>query len=286
MISDADLAGCHLLGMVGGPSLDPRRLPVSSTAGPSPGTPGHSAPLRSRIDPLAWPPRVQEMAIGLLIVLGAVLAWLNVALQLALLTPVMVGALVWRFDGFRLREILSWTVPLAIGLLVQDVFLRRPLDLVVVVVLIGVLIAMIFSERARMAWVGIVSPGAYRIFTGDDRRIDRALSELGDDTESALAAYMRTSDHLELHDRLDAIASRLEAIPISDPSWEAVRSNRLAHIRASAEIAVDPHSHPDEDFKLARASWTTSEDQRWRLFHSRATLVGRGFKRKPPNAAS
>lgn len=66
-----------------------------------------------------------------------------------LVVPVA-GALIWRFEGTRFRHIASWTVPLAVVLLIGE-FLPWPLPSLVSLAGVAILVAMMFGQGQATA---------------------------------------------------------------------------------------------------------------------------------------
>jgi hypothetical protein len=201
------------------------------------------------LDPAEWSGRARQVALFALLLAWVLVAveWSPLSGRLWIVAP-LTGALIWRFERTRLRDIASWTVPLALVLLVAAM-LPDPPGLALSLGGVAVLAAMLFSHRARDAWLGLVAPRQYRLFRGLDQPIAERLAALNVAAFEAIEDYTRSADAGVFTERLERLELDATGMEIEDPQWRDVRSQFVAWLRAGSVAATVP----PEDFREAFA---------------------------------
>jgi len=190
-----------------------------------------------RLDPEVWPERLQTGVILWLVtaLVGAYILAPRVIGGFFWLFVPLVGALLWRFEGTRVRDIVSWTVPLGVSLFLAGL-LPAPIWAVVPWLGLAALVAMMYVDPVRDAWLGLVAPGHYRRIRGPDRDVAHALWRFDQDAVRSIEQFSRDGNRRNLAERIDHIAGRARALPIASPSWASLRDGFvawLAFIRAT-----------------------------------------------------
>ena len=211
-----------------------------------------------RLDPATWPERWQTPAIAILA--GAALLssflWPDVAYRFFWIYVPTFGALIWRLERARIRDIASWTVPLAIGLLIAD-RLPRPFDTLVSALGLAVLVAMLFWDTARDGWVKLVAPGAYRVFGRQDRPIAETLAYLDVEAIGAIERFTHDGNVVGFRERLETVTTKARGMSIADSEWLRVRDAFLDWLAACALAARDrsPESDAFDDVDRQRTAY-------------------------------
>lgn len=192
-----------------------------------------------RLDPEGWSHRFQT---------GAILGFVTTLVAADLLAPFVVGsffwalvplagALIWRFERTRLRDIVSWTVPLGVALFLAGL-LPSPLGPVLTLLGLGALIAMMYSDRVRDAWLAFVAPGHYRRIRGPDRDVPHALWSFDQEAIRAIERFTHDRDGAGLADRVDRIATKAKALRIASATWSDLRDRFVAWLEFVGEAAT------------------------------------------------
>lgn len=236
----------------------------------------------TRLDPAGWPRRAQTPA---MIVLGAVwyaatIVWPFGGSPAWLFAPLF-GALIWRLEGTGWREVASWTVPLAIVLLVAD---QLPLELGLVLSIAGLafLAAMLFWRAAREWWLGFVAPGRYRALQGADRRIAARMAVLDGRARDAVRKHLRDRDLDAFVDRIDRLTTDATELPTEDAEWLATRDHFVAWLAATRDVAVHPPDPGDPAADVPARRREVFETARAALATGRASPLGRARSADPP----
>jgi hypothetical protein len=191
-----------------------------------------------RFDPEVWPDQLQTVAIfGLIsaLVVADLVAPFVMAGAFWALVP-LVGALIWRFERTRLREIVSWTVPLGVGLFLAGL-LPPPFGPVLTVLGLGALIAMMYVDPVRDGWLALVAPGHYRRIRGPDRNVPLALWSFDQEAARWVEQFTHDGDRRGLAERIDRIAINAQSLNVATPAWRDLRDRFvewLAFVRATA----------------------------------------------------
>ena len=236
----------------------------------------------SRIDPAGWSDRVQMTVLVGLVTAWALgsLAWRPLGGLAPLMLPV-VGALIWRYERTRVRDIASWTVPLAIVLFVAGL-IPGPVGLVVSLAGAGVLAAMMFWSVARDGWLRLVAPGHYRVFRGPDRPIAERMAGLDYDANKAIERYVQTGQSEPFKVRLQALAQDAETMEISDTEWGRLRDLFVAWLRASVMTADISEEEVDSRFKLMAERHAAFLEATMAMAIERSSLLGGPRHAGPP----
>jgi hypothetical protein len=212
--------------------------------------------------------------------IGLIAAWSIASIALPfvrgsywLVLPVT-GALIWRFEHTRVRDIATWTIPLALVLLLAE-RLPDPLGLLVSLAGVVFLAAMMFSNTVRDGWLGIVAQGQYRVFHGEDRVVAERLAVLDAEAFDAIERYTRTGDAQESSARLDKLAADATALLIDDPAWHEVRSRLCDWLRASADAATASPERYDAAFARMEERRTAFDHAKAAIADARSVPVGR-----------
>jgi hypothetical protein len=208
------------------------------------------------------------------------LAWPALGGLAALVLP-LVGALIWRYERTRAREIASWTVPLAIVLFIAGL-ISGPIGLVVSLAGAGVLAAMMFWDVARDGWLRLVAPGHYRVFRGSDRPIAERIAGLDHDAHNAIARYARTGQSEPFVMRLRAIAQDAETMEIGDAEWRRLRDLFVAWLRASAMTANISEEEVESKFNVMNELRVAFQEATTAMANERSGLLGDPRHAGPP----
>jgi hypothetical protein len=214
------------------------------------------------LDPAAWPDRAQAPILASLagVALVASLIWPAPTGRFFWLLVPFIGALIWRMERTPWRVIASWTIPLGFGLLVAE-RLPSPLDTLASVLGLGVLVAMMFWDKARDGWVHLVAPGSYRAFSGPDRKIAERLMILDSEAVAAIESFTRDGNDLRLRKRLDSVSDKARGLSIADAEWLRVRDQFLDWLAACSGIARHPAADSEtfEDMDRRRGIFEASK---------------------------
>jgi hypothetical protein len=197
-----------------------------------------------RLDPARWPHRVHVATlIAATVVTFAVGLAPSPWWHLASLGLPLGGALIWKFDRVRVRDIALLTLPFAaclIALELQPYFIVRVAGYVAAVLLLA---AMMFSDLFRSRWLAFVAPGHYRVLTGEDRRLyDKAMS-FREQAWKAIRSFRRPSDFGRLNAMLAAIREKAAAPGSFDQAWAEVQAELIGWLDALRDALV---AMPDE----------------------------------------
>lgn len=189
---------------------------------------------------------------GLLLAVAATVMAMGVALAVTgtniggLVGPAE-GVLFWRSDGRRIRDIATWTAPLALAGQ-GAAYLPSPAETrLVLIAVLALSAAMILLESFQRRWLSMVAPGVYVPLAPPDRITADAILEIDREFLRALESGRKGRDVRAIESSADRASSEMRALTITERSWEAVRESWLAFANSYRELDPEGGIGPLEE---------------------------------------
>lgn len=203
------------------------------------------------LDPVRWP-EFLFWAVAATVVIGwpVLMEW-GVWIPAWIVLP-LIGTLFWRAEGVEWRDVVASVLPIALLLLLSDLFLPAGIQVVADLAILFVACAVFIVSPLKRAWLGFLAPGHYRVLPAGDDALANKFRDLASALRRAQERLAATGDDARFARAVAANRRDAARVPIADADWEEVRRLWLHYLDWFEGKETDSSATDDEIDELNR----------------------------------